>query len=145
MTFGRLLGQSVRDAGKGSPRDYWRNRSRDAEHFTRPWRRKSRVKSAVPPSLSLEGRGWKSHEARVGGNSSGATFEATYADPQGRSVSFQIKSSFLADVVRRGGLASVKFEQAQRGRFLMDLRVWMSCARCSCVKQSGRHPSPLVL
>jgi hypothetical protein len=57
MTFGRLLDQSVRDAGKGSPRDYWRNRSRDAEHFTRPWRRKSRMKSAVPPSLSFEGRG----------------------------------------------------------------------------------------
>jgi hypothetical protein len=51
LTFGRLLGcsmtlealmpQSVRDAGKGSPCDYWRNRSRDAEHFTRLRRRKS--------------------------------------------------------------------------------------------------------
>ena len=57
MTFGRLLDQSVRDAGKGSPCDNWRNRSRDGEHFTRPWRRKSRMKSAVPPSLSFEGRG----------------------------------------------------------------------------------------
>jgi hypothetical protein len=70
-------------------------------------------------------------------------FEATCADAQGRSASFQIESSFLADVVRPGGLASVKFEQAQRGRFLMDLRVWMSCARCSCVKQSGRRHLPL--
>ena len=51
LTFGRLLGcsmtlealmpQSVRDVGKGSPCDYWRNRSRDAEHFTRPRRKKS--------------------------------------------------------------------------------------------------------
>jgi hypothetical protein len=41
MTFGRLLDQSVRGAAKGSPCDYRRNRSRDAEHFTRRWRRKS--------------------------------------------------------------------------------------------------------
>jgi hypothetical protein len=41
LTFGRFLSQSVRDAGKGSPCGYWRNRSRDAEHFTRPRRRKS--------------------------------------------------------------------------------------------------------
>jgi hypothetical protein len=41
MTFGRLLDQSVRGAGKGSPCDYRRNRSRDVEHFTRRWRRKS--------------------------------------------------------------------------------------------------------
>jgi hypothetical protein len=51
LTFGRLLGcsitlealmpQSVRDVGKGSPCGYWRNSSRDAEHFTRPRRSKS--------------------------------------------------------------------------------------------------------
>ena len=36
-----LLDRSVRGSAKGSPCGYWRNRSRDAEHFTRPWRRKS--------------------------------------------------------------------------------------------------------
>ena len=49
-------------------------------------------------------------------------FEATYADAQGRSASFQIESRFLTDVVRRASLAPVKLEQAPRGRFLMDLR-----------------------
>jgi hypothetical protein len=41
MTFGPFLGQSVRDAGKGSPCDYWRKRSRKSKHFMPPWRRRS--------------------------------------------------------------------------------------------------------
>jgi hypothetical protein len=41
IIFVRLLGQSVRGVGKGSPCDCWRKHSRDAEHFARPWRRKS--------------------------------------------------------------------------------------------------------
>ena len=41
MTFRRLLDRSVRGSGKRSPCDYWRNRSRDAERFTHPRRRKS--------------------------------------------------------------------------------------------------------
>ena len=58
------------------------------------------------------------------------SFEATYADAQGRRASFQIESRFLADVVRRAGLAPVKLEQAPRGRFLMlmDLRVDQLCS-----------------
>jgi hypothetical protein len=36
-----LLDWSVRSSAKGSPCGYGRNRSRDAEHFTRPRRRKS--------------------------------------------------------------------------------------------------------
>ena len=35
-------------------------------------------------------------------------FEATYADARGRRASFAIESGFLADVVRRAGLDSVK-------------------------------------
>jgi hypothetical protein len=67
-------------------------------------------------------------------------FEATYADTQGRSASSQIESSFLADVVRRGGLASVKFEQAPRGRFLMDLRV---DELCSLLMRETERQAPL--
>jgi hypothetical protein len=37
-------------------------------------------------------------------------FEATYADAQGRSASFQIESRFLTDVVRRASLAPVTLE-----------------------------------
>jgi AraC-like DNA-binding protein len=55
-------------------------------------------------------------------------FEAIYADARGRSASFTIESGFLADVVRRAGLDSVKLEQAPRGRFLMDLRVDLLCS-----------------
>lgn len=55
-------------------------------------------------------------------------FEAIYADARGRSASFTIESGFLADVVRRAGLDSVKLEQAPHGRFLMDLRVDLLCS-----------------
>ena len=55
-------------------------------------------------------------------------FEATYADARGRRASFTIESGFLADVVRRAGLDSVKLEQAPHGRFLMDLRVDLLCS-----------------
>ena len=41
-------------------------------------------------------------------------FEATHADAQGRSASFQIDSRFLADVVRRAGLAPVKLVSCRR-------------------------------
>jgi hypothetical protein len=54
-------------------------------------------------------------------------FEAIYADARGRSASFRIESGFLADVVRRAGLDSVKLEQASHGRFLMDLRLDQLC------------------
>src|ERR1700738_5554738 len=54
-------------------------------------------------------------------------FEATHRNAQGRSASFQIESSFLANVVRRADLATVKLEQAPHGRFLMDLRVDQLC------------------
>jgi AraC-like DNA-binding protein len=55
-------------------------------------------------------------------------FEATYADARGRSASFTIESGFLADVVRRASLDSVKLEQAPHGRFLIDLRVDQLCS-----------------
>jgi AraC-like DNA-binding protein len=55
-------------------------------------------------------------------------FEAIYADARGRSASFTIESGFLADVVRRAGLDSVKLEQAPHGRFLMGLRVDLLCS-----------------
>jgi AraC-like DNA-binding protein len=55
-------------------------------------------------------------------------FEAIYADARGRSASFTIESGFLADVVRRAGLDSVKLEQAPHRRFLMDLRVDLLCS-----------------
>jgi hypothetical protein len=68
-------------------------------------------------------------------------FEATYADAQGRSASFQIESRFLADVVRRAGLAPVKLEQAPRGRFLMDLRVDQLC---SLLMRETERQAPLA-
>jgi AraC family transcriptional regulator len=68
-------------------------------------------------------------------------FEATYADARGRSASFRIESGFLADVVRRAGLDSVKLEQAPHGRFLMDLRVDQLC---SLLMRETERPAPLA-
>ena len=68
-------------------------------------------------------------------------FEAIYADARGRSASFTIESGFLADVVRRAGLDSVKLEQAPHGRFLMDLRVDLLC---SLLMRETERRAPLV-
>jgi AraC-like DNA-binding protein len=68
-------------------------------------------------------------------------FEAIYADARGRSASFTIESGFLADVVRRAGLDSVKLEQAPRGRFLTDLRVDQLC---SLLMRETERPAPLA-
>jgi hypothetical protein len=68
-------------------------------------------------------------------------FEVNYADAAGKVVTFEIQPRFLADVVRRAGIAPAKLERVPPARFLINQRVDQVC---SLLMRETERQAPLA-